>query len=149
MRSRNQMVLASFVCLLVGSLLAGCDAASSLRIGWRELGGRNRTRAQYVTFDGRQAKSFRVEAGPTIEIHSEVVVDKGSLAVQLISPDGEVVWDETFREDRQAFTTVTASTDGRHIVRVEGDETGGSFDVSWSVKDQSSRVSGDSLGPLT
>ena len=137
MRSRTRLALASLALLLIGTLLAGCGS-STLKIGWREFGGLSRKRATYVTFDGVQNKSFRVSAGKAIELTCDVTVEKGALAVALIAPSGERLWEETFREDGERFTTVTASEGGRYILRVEGQETGGGFDIAWDVKDQPS-----------
>lgn len=134
MRSRTRMMLASLALLLIGTLLAGCGDSSSLKIGWREFGGLSRKRAKYVTFDGVQNKAFRVDAGKAIELTCDVTVDKGSLTVALIAPGGERLWEETFQEDAERFTTVTTSEGGRHILRVEGQQTGGSFDISWDVE---------------
>ena len=130
-RTRTTLTMLSLVVAI--TLLVGCGS-TSLRIGWRSFGGANRKRASYVSFDGVESRTFRAEAGRTIELASEVTVEKGTLRVELIAPDGETLWSETFREDRHAFATVTARDPGLYIVRIEGRETGGGFDVSWTVR---------------
>lgn len=133
MRPRRRTMLASVALILINTLVTGC-ASSTLKIGWRELSGRKRKQASYVTFDGLQNKTFRVEAGETIDLACDVSVEKGSLTTKLIAPDGETLWEETFQESREAFVNVTTTEDGLYILRIEGEETGGSFDISWSVK---------------
>ena len=131
MRSRTRVIwLGLVVMLLLGA--AGCGS-SSLRIGWREFGGRNRTQAKYVTFDGMRTETVKVRAGQTIELSCDVTVDKGVLRAELLAPDGEQVWSETFEEDRDAFVTTEARESGRYILRLQGDKTGGGFDVNWEV----------------
>jgi hypothetical protein len=133
MRSRTRAALIIASLFVATALLVGCGS-TNLRIGWRSFNGSNRKRAKYVSFDGLESKTFRVEAGRTIELASQVTVEKGTLHLELIAPDGERLWGETFSEDRHAFATVSAQESGLYIVRIEGRETEGSFDVSWSVK---------------
>ena len=133
MRPRTRITLASLALLLISTLLVACGS-STVKIGWREFSGSKRKRANYVTFDGVQSKAFRVEAGQTIDLVCDVTVEKGALNIQLIAPDGETLWKETFREDREAFVGVTAAEDGLHILQIEGAKTGGGFDISWSVE---------------
>lgn len=134
MESRTRIALIGLALIVLSTALVGCGS-SSLKIGWLELGGRQRKRAQYVKFDGMESKSFRVEAGQTVELACDVSVEKGLLSVTLLSPGGERLWQDTFLEDREAFVTVTATETGLHILRIEGQETGGSFDISWRLKD--------------
>ena len=49
-----------------------------------------------------------------------------------IVPHGESLWEQRFQEDAADTVTLTAPTDGRYTVHVEGDSTGGSYDLSWS-----------------
>jgi hypothetical protein len=125
------MLVSLAATLLLGGA-AGCGR-SSLRIGWREFGGRNGTEAEYVTFDGTRSETVKVQAGQTIELSCDVTVDKGVLRAELIAPDGAHVWSETFREDRDAFVTTEARESGRYILRLHGDKTGGGFDVTWEI----------------
>jgi len=131
--SRTRTTLTILSLLAATALLLGCGGIN-LKFGWRSSGGANRKRASYVSFDGVESRTFRAEPGRTIELASEVTVEKGTLRVELIAPDGETLWSETFREDRHAFATVTAREPGLYIVRIEGRETGGGFDVSWTVR---------------
>jgi len=132
MKSKQTMLLAGLVLMMLLGGAVGCGS-SSLRIGWREFGGRNSTRAEYVTFDGTRSETVRVEAGQTIELSCDVTVEKGVLRAELIAPDGTQVWSETFREDRDAYVTTEARESGRYILRLHGDKTGGGFDVTWGI----------------
>jgi hypothetical protein len=88
---------------------------------------------RYTTFDGVERKTFRAEAGQTTTFDCDVTVEKGTLLLQVVAPDGESLWEETFRQDTADTVTLTASQNGFHTVRIEGKATGGSFDISWSV----------------
>ena len=132
--SRRWIIVAGLVLLLLTHLLAGCGS-SSLKVGWRETSSLKRKQVQYVTFDGTQTKTFRAEAGQTITLDYEVTVEKGSLALKLVAPGGESLWEKTHNEDGEDAVSVTVPDDGRYTLRIEGEQTGGSFDISWSVQE--------------
>jgi hypothetical protein len=114
--------------------LAGCGS-SSLKVGWRETSSLKQKQAQYVTFDGTQTKTFHAEAGQTITLEYKVTVEKGSLTLKLVAPGGESLWEETYHENGEDAVSVTMPDDGRYTLRIEGEETGGSFDISWSMQE--------------
>jgi hypothetical protein len=118
---------------MISALLVGCGS-STLKIGWRETSGLKRKHASYNTFDGVQRKYLRARAGQTIEMECDVTVEKGALSVNLTAPDGQELWEETFEESREAFFNTTVTEGGRYILRIEGEKTGGGFDISWNVK---------------
>jgi hypothetical protein len=62
-------------------------------------------------------------------------VEKGTLSIQLVAPGGESLWEETFDHSREASATVTAPADGLYALRIEGEQTGGGFDISWNVRE--------------
>jgi len=135
----------SLALLLVSALTIGCGARSSLRIGWLESGGPRHKTARYRTFSGVERASFRVEEGQTVEIDYEINVEKGTLTLSVTDPDGEIVWEETFEEAvgdggepelsfRGEHALEPVAQTGRYKLRIEGDRTGGSFDLSWEVR---------------
>jgi hypothetical protein len=82
-----------------------------------------------------------------VTIDYEVMVRKRTLTLSLIDPDGETVWEETFDEAEEEggeaeiaysgdYELAPAPQGGRYKLRIEGDRTGGSYDVSWSVEDR-------------
>ena len=124
-------------------LLVGCGR-TQLRIGWLEAGGPGHRTAQYRTFSGVERVRFRAGANETVTIDYEITVEKGSLTLSLVGPDGETVWEETFEEREGEGSESSESYSGEHALdpvpqsgrytlRIEGDRTGGRFDVSWQV----------------
>jgi len=126
------LAVGALALLLMTSLLAGCGS-STVKVGWVGSSGPGHTGYRYTTFDGVERKTFRAEAGQTIGLDYDVTVEKGALVLKVVAPDGESLWEETFREDTADTVTLTASQDGLYTIRVEGQATGGSFDISWSV----------------
>ena len=124
--------------LLMTSLLVGCGS-STVKVGWvgssgpGHMGYSYTMGYRYTTFDGVERKTFRLEAGQTITFDYDVTVEKGALLLKVVDPDGENLWETTFRKDAADTVTLTASQNGLHTVRIEGQATSGSFDISWSV----------------
>ena len=122
------------VLLAISAILAGC-ASSSVKIGWYESTSATNVSARYATFTGVERATVHAGAGQTITLTYDVKVNKGTLTLALDAPDGTPLWEETFQEDAADTVTLTAPDEGRYTVRVAGDATGGSFDVSWGADD--------------
>jgi len=126
------LAVGALALLLMTSLLAGCGS-STVKVGWVGSSGPGRMGYRYTTFDGVERKMFRAEADQAITLNYDVTIKTGSLLLKVVAPDGESIWETTFREDAADTVTLTASQDGLCAIRVEGQATGGSFDLSWSV----------------
>jgi hypothetical protein len=126
------LAVGALALLLMTSLLAGCGS-TTVQVGWVGSSVPGHIEYRYTTFDGVERKTFRAEAGQTTTFDCDVTVEKGTLLLQVVAPDGESLWEETFRQDTADTVTLTASQNGFHTVRIEGKATGGSFDISWSV----------------
>jgi methionine-rich copper-binding protein CopC len=137
MRMRRAALLAMAL-LVVSGVLIGCGARSSVKIGWRGSDSRKRTWASYVSFGGLERKSFRAEAGEMIELDYDVEVEEGALTIQLLDPEEDRVFHRTFRESAADVELMSAPRSGRYELRIEGEGTKGSYDVSWSVGDSGS-----------
>ena len=131
MRKATLLALAS---LLMTSLLVGC-VSSTVKVGWVGSSDLGHIGYRYTTFDGMERKTFRAEAGQTISLDYDVTVEKGALVLKVVAPDGKALWEETFREDAADTVTLTAPQNGFHTVHIEGQATGGGFDLSWSVSE--------------
>lgn len=126
------LAVGALASLLMTSLLAGCGS-STVKIGWVGSSGPGRMGYRYTTFDGVERKMFRSEADQAITLDYDVTVEKGALVLKVVAPDGEGLWEETFREDASDTVTLMAPQNGLCTIRVEGQATGGGFDLSWSV----------------
>ena len=132
MKPRN--CLAALALVLVSTLLVGCGS-SSIRIGWTESSGLNHKSAQYASFDGVERKTIRAQENQTITLDYDVTVEKGTLVLAIVGPDGESVWEEPFREDGSDILALTASQKGVYTIHIEGENTTGGFDLSWSLSE--------------
>ena len=127
----RKATLLALVLLPMISLLAGCGS-STVKVEWVGSSGPGYVGYRYTTFTGVERKTFRAEAGQTMTLGYDVTVEKGALVLKVDDPD-KVLWEETFREGAADTITLTAPQDGLYTIYVEGQATGGSFDISWSV----------------
>jgi len=127
------LAVGALALLLMTSLLAGCSGSSTVKVGWVGSSDSVRMGYRYTTFDGVERKTFRAEAGQTMTFDYDVTVEKGALLLKVVAPDGESLWEETFSKDTTDTVTLTAPQNGLYTIRIEGQATGGSFDLSWSV----------------
>lgn len=131
MRTRKALVIGVVLMTLVGALV-GCGR-SGIRIGWLEADGLRHKTARYRLFEGLERASVRAQSGETIELDYEVEVERGTLTLILLSPDGEQLWKETFEQDAADTVHLSAPQSGRYELRIEGNSTRGAFDVSWQT----------------
>ena len=78
--------------------------------------------------------AFGAQAGETIGLDYDVDVEKGTLAMTLIDPDGDTLWARTFEEDVEDSVQIEVPEGGRFRLRIEGESTGGAFKIAWRVE---------------
>lgn len=132
---RPKLRLIALILLLVaGALLAACED-SELRTGWSGSHTSGHMDYSYNTFSGDEVGRATLDEGEELTVEYDAEVDKGTLTIRVEDPDGDTLQAITLEEDDSDTWTITASQDGQHIVVVEGDDTGGSFDVEWDPAD--------------
>jgi hypothetical protein len=114
-------------------LLAGCGA-STLEIGMVETNLPGRWEASYTTFTGTKLDTIRANAGQTLVLEYEVTVDKGNLGVEIIGQEDEILWGMSFKEDAEDSVELGLEQNGPYTIAIEGDNTGGSFYLSWDLE---------------
>lgn len=119
--------------LLLAGLLAACGQ-STIEIGMLENHLPGRWEASYTTFSGAKIDRIRAEAGETLVLEYEVQVDKGDLSLRVDQPGGEPLWNLTVREDAQNTVQLPIEEAGTYSLIIEGDNTGGSFTLSWQLE---------------
>ena len=82
-----------------------------------------------------ERKAFRAEDGQTITLDYDVTVKKGTLVLAIVGPDGESLWEEPLHENGSGTVTLTASEQGIYTIHIEGEDTSGSFDLSWNLSE--------------
>ena len=93
-----------------------------------------RWEANYRTFTGTKLDTIRADAGQTLHLEYEVTVDKGDLGVEIVGQEDEILWGMSFKEDAEDIVELGLEQDGLYTIAIEGDNTGGSFDLSWELR---------------
>ncbi|MGC9357149.1 MAG: hypothetical protein ACP5GX_04760 [Anaerolineae bacterium] len=131
---RNLMKIFCGLALLSLTLTVGCGATSSLQIGWVETSGPNSREASYRTFTGIERKAVELEAGEILAIDYNITVDKGELDLRVENPDGDIIWEQIFGDSETGTAEVRSEEAGRYLIEIEGQETGGSYELSWQTE---------------
>lgn len=120
--------------LLLTMILAACSP--QIRIAWAGTSMGNEMNYRYRTFTGTEFARVEAEEGQELNVDYAVAVDKGTLTLRLVGPEEQVLWEEQYREDVQGEYSLAPTQDGTYRIGVEGDETGGSFDIAWQLAEQ-------------
>jgi len=124
----KKITLISTLILLVS--LTAC----TIKVGWVSINFGNRFSASYQHFNGKQVDRIRMKPGETLTLNYEIEVDKGALSLQIINPQGDLIWKEKFLKNAESQFVFTAETGGVYKVIVLGEQTGGSFKLDWVIE---------------
>ncbi|MEJ2210894.1 MAG: hypothetical protein P8129_17905 [Anaerolineae bacterium] len=119
--------------LLIAGLLAGCQV-DTVEVGMVETHLPGNWRASYRTFSGTKRDTFRAEAGQTLRLAYDVVVERGNLTIEVQDPDGKILWDASLQENKADVADVSLQKDGRYTLVVRGNDTGGRWNLTWDVR---------------
>ena len=106
-------------------------ACSRTQVGWVATNIGDTFEASYQRFDGQEVETYQLESGESFSLSYEIEVDKGSLTLELVDPEDQLVWEESFSEDAEDVFEFTPETSGRYRLLVIGDDTQGSFELNW------------------
>jgi hypothetical protein len=106
-------------------------ACSRTQVGWVATNIGDTFEASYQCFDGQEVETHQLESGESFSLSYEIEVDKGSLTLELVDPEDQLVWEESFSEDAEDVFEFTPETSGRYRLRVIGDDTQGGFVLNW------------------
>ena len=138
MKSRKLLIVGTFMTILLCTLaLTGCsdDSGPSRRAGWVGTSRANQMAYSYTTFTGTEKAKVRVEAGRTIVLAYAARVNKGALTLRVQSPSKTTIWQTELSQDiEEQEVEITPTESGPCNILVTGEETGGSFALSWSVR---------------
>ena len=130
----SRIVLWATIALLSVGFLVACGQ-SRIEIGMVETHLPGQWEANYRTFTGTKTDRFRAEAGQTLLVEYSAQVEKGRLDFRVQRPGGELLWEVSLQEGGQETLELDIETGGRYAIVIEGNNTGGSFVLSWSLEE--------------
>jgi len=132
MSSKSILILLVISSFLVALSLSGCGSVTQ-KIGWRENSSLSHTSARYATYNGNKEIKICIVSKKTVSMEYKVTVDKGTLTVGLDRPDGTSYWQNTFSQNASGTLSVPDADKGCYTLLVAGEETGGGFDIAWTI----------------
>lgn len=139
------LLLAGMLFLLLTFSLGACDTlkertgveferVANVQIGMVESSGLNSTQARFRTLTGRKTWGEQLASGDSLVLEYEAEIEKGSLTLQVESPEDEVIWERTLTEGEDAADQIelNASENGTYTIAVTGDGAGGSYELAWN-----------------
>jgi hypothetical protein len=118
----------------LGLVLIGCGGGFTCK-GCVETARPGYLNYRYQSFNGSITKQVNADAGVILTVNYQATVETGTLAMRVLNPEGEAVWEQTFDvgEDVANSVQVDMGRQGRYKLIVEGHQTRGAFEVDWQV----------------
>jgi hypothetical protein len=131
------MAVALGVLLLSAIACSPLKGVSTVQIGMIEFGGRNQAKARFGTLRGQKMWHEFVNEGEVLALDFEAGIDKGELAIQILDPGSQVLWQVDVFPDEPIHDQIKLPVDqsGRYAIVVMGDGAGGSYRLHWGVEE--------------
>jgi hypothetical protein len=110
--------------------LSGCLTSNATRIGWTSSVRSNEYTANYTTYDGTTSVPIKIRERE-VTFTYQARVDKGSLAMRVQDPQGHNLWQTTLKGNGNGSRVLSIPTNDTYVLVVEGQGTGGGFDIHW------------------
>lgn len=141
MNTRRKLVVTSllFVSLAAALTLTACGAhVGNISIGQRIMSVGNITPGHfsysYQLFSGEEGQWASVKAGQAINIDYTAEVQKGALSLEVRDPNKAAIWSTDMALGSGDSISVPVEESGDYAIVVAGENTEGSFDISWQVQ---------------
>ena len=122
---------AIWVSLLTAAfLLSSCVVKNGTTVNWSSSVASHRYTAHYAYYNGTTSVPISIHESQ-VTFDYQATVDKGSLSIKLSDPGGHQVWETTLPHSGAGTKTVPISRFGSYSLRVDGQQTGGAFDITW------------------
>lgn len=119
--------------LLLTICLVGCSGGSYKIIKGSIDHTQDSIEGSYSQFNGRYFNSLKLEEGTTMRINFEEHTEEGSITMQLLDMDDNVL---LTLEEASENKDIKIEKTGKYQVRVSGSNHKGDFKVSWAVLSQ-------------
>jgi hypothetical protein len=91
-------------------------------------------RAFYAAFSGTKVRTVQAGSGESLVVEYGAIVNRGTLTVSVEDPDGGVPWSVTLDKDAEDAVALPLEQPGRYALVVRGEDTAGSFHLTWRVE---------------
>jgi hypothetical protein len=119
---------------LIGAALLSSNcvtSTASVRVGWTSSVSSHQYTANYATWNGDTSLPIAVQE-KQVMFSYRVRIDKGALTIKVQDPQGKTVWETTLHQTEVGNRILSTPRTGSYKLVVEGQSTGGSFDIRWA-----------------
>ena len=117
--------------VLMACLTACSYGDTQVRLGWVETPCSSGIEARFDRFDGKELRSISLDVGDQLRIDFQTELESGSLDVQMLDPEGQMVDGSRFDRSGNARITITAEDEGNYRLQIVGEDASGEFGVHW------------------
>ncbi len=115
---------------MIVTVLAACD--KKLLFVGSNSNTKNKIEASYRLFTGTEEKKISLKNGETLVIDYQSEVEKGELSVKLYDPDDQLLQD--LSTNKSGNENVEVSKDGMYRLEITGDNTKGSYKITYKIE---------------
>ncbi len=126
--------LVAVVCIvfLVFVFFSACDQDSGYQMMSCNSSGSNHISSSYQVFDGSKIKTIQADKGQTIVFSYTSEVQQGELSIKLVDENDNLIAE--LPANTIGKKDITFEKDGNYKLSIVGNDTEGSFDVSWETR---------------
>jgi hypothetical protein len=128
------LVALALVAVAVEFAIEGPPWAGGRRVLWAGSSTPGHIGAHFRYFDGNDGRPVSGNAGGNLTIHYDLEPTKGTLALHVVSPEGDSIWTRSSSEPAAGSTTIPLQETGRYQVEITGQQSRGGFDVDYRVE---------------
>ena len=114
--------------------IEGPPWAGGRRVLWAGSSTPGHIGAHFRYFDGNDSRPFSANAGGHLAIRYDLEPSKGTLALHVLSPEGDAIWTRSAAEPALGSATIPLHETSRYQVEITGQQSRGGFDVNYRVE---------------
>ena len=122
--------------LVIGLLvvvLAACTTMQA-KVAWTGESAPGKMTYSYEKFTGIERENIAGEEGKTLILSYDIAVNDGRVFIQVMDPQNQVLWSIIVKSDTADTVELPLNFTGEYPLIVRGENTSGSFDISWVVQ---------------
>jgi hypothetical protein len=128
----NKKYVKSWIFIIILTVfLTACSGFSSTRMGWVCINPDNGLDCSYSLFTGQEMDTVKLDEGEFITLSYEVKVESGAIQILVLDPSDQTIWQVDLTQNISDEIKIQASESGIFRIVVNGDETEGSFRLTW------------------
>ena len=132
MKHKRKLMIVLAILMIWMSVIA-C-ATMQTHSGWIGKSTPGKISYTYTKFTGIERGNIEAKAGQTLNLTYDVKIKRGRVFIQLMNPQNRVLWNVALKDDQSDSVEIPLELEGNYPLIIRGENTSGSFEVTWIVK---------------